>query len=213
LRLSPHNPSRGRPGQRLPAFCLCLWLAVSGALAADSPSACPFTKPAPTAPPMVKNKAWPRMPVDAFILAKLEAAKRSPAPPVTAAWRSPLAGQVKVAAVLRDVDPNCGGGIIWAVKRGGEVLAKGELNNGGAAEFPEREITVAVGDLVQVTIGPRKEYTCDSTQLEFVIRAGDLQSPPSPADDAPERRLQVGGHSRLQACATTRGGSTAENEL
>jgi hypothetical protein len=96
-----------------------------------------------------------------------------PKQPVTAAWRSPLAGRVKVSAKLRDVDPNCGDGITWAVKRGSEVLAKGEMNNGGAAEFPEREITVAVGDLVQVTIGPRKEYTCDSTQLDFTVRADD----------------------------------------
>ncbi|MBI3875811.1 MAG: PSD1 domain-containing protein [Verrucomicrobia bacterium] len=93
--------------------------------------------------------------------------------PVTAAWRSPLAGRVRVSAKLRDADPNCGDGITWAVKRGGEVLGKGEFDNGGRADFGEKETTVTIGDLVQVVIGPRKGYECDSTQVEFVIRADD----------------------------------------
>src|SRR5215468_8507262 len=59
----------------------------SGAKWHDSPSGVPepawwaFRKPQRPAVPHVKNSAWVRSPVDAFILAKLESEHLTPAPP------------------------------------------------------------------------------------------------------------------------------------
>ena len=47
------------------------------------------------------------------------------------------------------------------------------MDNGGHAEFPETEIEVQKGELVRLVIGPRGEYSCDSTQTEFVLRGPD----------------------------------------
>lgn len=43
----------------------------------------PFDKPVKTAPPAVRGAQWVRNPIDAFVLAKLEAADLPPAPPVS----------------------------------------------------------------------------------------------------------------------------------
>jgi hypothetical protein len=92
---------------------------------------------------------------------------------VTAAWRSPLAGKVRVNASLRDVDPTCGDGVAWAVRHKGRTIGSGVLANGAQGELAETEVTVAVGDLLQLVISPRGNYSCDSTQTNFVIRAAD----------------------------------------
>ncbi len=91
----------------------------------------------------------------------------------TAAWRSPVTGKIRVSARLNDADANCGNGIDWAVRHGMKTIASGAMDNAGHAEFPETEIAVEKGDLVRLVIGPRGEYTCDSTQTEFLLRAED----------------------------------------
>jgi hypothetical protein len=94
-----------------------------------------------------------------------------PKAPVTAAWRSPLRGTVRISGKLRDADPTCGDGIQWRVRKGGETLARGDLNNGAEAAIPGQEIAVEPGDLVRLVVKPRAEYTCDSTQVEFSVSA------------------------------------------
>ena len=88
----------------------------------------------------------------------------------TAVWRSPVAGSVKVSGKLQDADPNCGDGIVWLVKHGEKILRTAEMNNATSAELEEISIVVKPGDLIQLNIRPRAEYTCDTTQIEFVIR-------------------------------------------
>ena len=92
---------------------------------------------------------------------------------ITAAWRSPVAGRVRVSAQLRDADGNCGDGIAWEVRHGAQAIGGGTFDNGGSAEFPEKEVVVEKGELVQLVIRPRAEYTCDSTQTEFLMRGED----------------------------------------
>jgi cytochrome c553 len=91
----------------------------------------------------------------------------------TAAWRSPVSGRIRVSMRLSDADPNCGNGIDWAVRHGTKTIASGAMDNAGHADFPETEIGVQKGDLVRLVIGPRGEYSCDSTQTEFLLRAED----------------------------------------
>ena len=95
-----------------------------------------------------------------------------PGPKVAASavWRSPVAGMVKVSGKLQDVDPNCGDGIVWLVKHGEKTLRTAEMNNATSADVQEISVAVQPGDLLQLSIRPRAEYTCDTTQIEFVIR-------------------------------------------
>jgi hypothetical protein len=93
-----------------------------------------------------------------------------PKVPASAVWRSPVDGQVKVRVQLEDADPNCGDGITWFVRHGDKTLRSGEMNNGTSADAGEISVAVKPGDLLQLTIGPRAEYTCDTTQIDFVIR-------------------------------------------
>jgi uncharacterized protein DUF1553/uncharacterized protein DUF1549/cytochrome c len=130
-----------------------------------------------------KNAEFPLLVINttdadiSFLTIKLPAHAISlhPGPNVnaTAAWKSPLAGNVSVSVRLRDADPNCGDGITWAVRRGAQTLGSGEMDNGGAVDFSQTEIAVESGDLVQLVIGPRKDHKCDTTQIEFVVRAHD----------------------------------------
>lgn len=89
--------------------------------------------------------------------------------PVTAIWRSPIIGKVSVQVVLSDADPNCGNGIDWAIRHGGKTLASGVMDNAGSVEQPAKDVEVKPGDLVRLVIGPRGEYTCDSTQADLII--------------------------------------------
>jgi hypothetical protein len=94
--------------------------------------------------------------------------------PISAVWRSPIAGKVDVRVKLRDADANCGNGIEWELRRGGEKIAGGAFDNGGATEFAAEKVEVTKGGLLQVVIRPRgTDHTCDSTQTEFIIRGED----------------------------------------
>jgi len=95
-----------------------------------------------------------------------------PGPKVAASavWRSPVAGTVRVNAQLQDADPNCGDGIVWLMRQGERTLQTGEMNNATTAEIAEISVAVQPGDLLQLIIRPRGEYTCDTTQIDFAIR-------------------------------------------
>jgi hypothetical protein len=96
-----------------------------------------------------------------------------PKVPVAAAWRSPIAGKLRVEAKLRDADPNCGDGIEWEVRVGKKSLQKGVMDNGKSVTVPGSDCDVNKGDLILLIIGPRKDFTCDTTEVEFIIRSED----------------------------------------
>lgn len=89
---------------------------------------------------------------------------------VTAVWQSPVAGKVLVSARVHDADANCGNGFQWAVRHGGKELAGGTVENARGAEAVGVEVDVKAGELIRLSIAPRGEYSCDSTQIDFVIR-------------------------------------------
>jgi hypothetical protein len=99
---------------------------------------------------------------------------------VAVAWRSPVAGKVRVRGRLADADPNCGDGVAWAIEhnRGGarRELAQGEFGNGGAQAFAAerlREIEVRPGDRLELLVLPRANHFCDTTVVEWVIETTD----------------------------------------
>jgi mono/diheme cytochrome c family protein len=104
--------------------------------------------------------------------ARTVAVHPSPNAGVGAGWRSPIAGKVRVKGHVQDADNICGDGIEWTLdhRAGGTVLlAKGAIPNGGQQEVPERALEVKEGDLLQLVILPKKEYTCDTTVIEIRV--------------------------------------------
>jgi hypothetical protein len=89
--------------------------------------------------------------------------------PVTINWRSPVSGKVKYSFELKDADPNGGDGIVWVLKHGEKTLGTAPMNNATTSEPREFSEEVQKGDLLQLIIRPRAEYTCDTTQVELKI--------------------------------------------
>jgi cytochrome c553 len=102
----------------------------------------------------------------------------SPNAGVATGWRSPIAGKVKVSGRVADADAICGDGIEWTldhVASGTRELAKGAIPNGGMMPVAEQTLDVKEGDLVQLVVLPKKEYTCDTTVVEIVVAEVDGQ--------------------------------------
>lgn len=105
----------------------------------------------------------------------------SPEQAAIVAWRSPIADSVRVEATLSDADAACGNGFMYRLilESGGasRTLAEGAVDNGGTGEL-QAEAAVADGDLLRIEVGPRDEYSCDSTVVGWSItsRAGERWS-------------------------------------
>lgn len=103
-----------------------------------------------------------------------------PAPKVAVgvAWRSPIAGTVRISGGVQRAHPECGVGIVWSleIRRGHtrERLADGEAKNAVPVDMGKFEsVRVLPGDVVTVIIGPREgNHTCDLTALDLSIKDG-----------------------------------------
>lgn len=103
---------------------------------------------------------------------------------IGAGWRSPVAGSVRIEALVRDAHPGCGNGVSWSVelRRGRQrrVLRSGNNNVGATADIPPVEqLRIEVGDIVALVIGPRDgNHFCDLTQVDLRINEleGDQQA-------------------------------------
>jgi cytochrome c553 len=104
----------------------------------------------------------------------------SPNAGIAAAWRSPIAGKVKITGRASDGDGACGDGVTWSLSRlGGAAaveLASGTIANGGKQALAEgtggkslETVEVAAGDMIQLAILPKAEYSCDTTTVELEI--------------------------------------------
>ncbi|HEV2295161.1 MAG TPA: PSD1 and planctomycete cytochrome C domain-containing protein [Tepidisphaeraceae bacterium] len=104
----------------------------------------------------------------------------SPSAGVAVAWRSPITGTVRVSGSVSDGHSVCGDGIAWSLARLGtkdpDELASGTIANGGrqslhqgtgGAELGSVEVTA--GDMIQLVVLPKVEYSCDTTQVELEI--------------------------------------------
>jgi hypothetical protein len=94
----------------------------------------------------------------------------SPKGAVGAVWKSPIEGRIQITGRVNDGDNKCGDGIDWSLKLNGKELAKGAIPNGGSATFPIKIVEVRRGDEIELAIGPKAEYTCDTTIIELSIR-------------------------------------------
>jgi len=98
-----------------------------------------------------------------------------PVIPASVVWKAPFDGMFQAEGTLEDVDPNCGDGIAWKLSKAGEVVAKGDLANGGKTALEPKEIRLKQGEVVTLAILPKGEYTCDSTAVVFRMTAASGQ--------------------------------------
>ena len=88
------------------------------------------------------------------------------------AWRSPLAGKVKITGTVQDAH-DCGDSIAWFIDRLGaeglQAVASGATEQNGSQTIQVPEVTVQPGDFLQLAIMPKQHYGCDLTQIELTI--------------------------------------------
>ena len=94
------------------------------------------------------------------------------------AWRSPVAGALRVSGSVQDAHIDCGNGITWALelRRGHtrDVLASGVSEGARVIEMGSHDkLQVQKGDVIAVVIGPRDgSHSCDLTAVELIINDG-----------------------------------------
>lgn len=107
----------------------------------------------------------------------------SPTLRTTVAWRSPIAGAVKIAGTVRHAHVGCGNGVTWSleVRRGAtrQRLATGVSEGGKEVKFgPFDAVLVRAGEVISLSIGPRDgNHACDLTavDLEITGKQGDVE--------------------------------------
>jgi hypothetical protein len=118
------------------------------------------------------------------IPAKSIAMHPGPSTGVAVGWTSPLTGSVQIRGGVVDGDPNCGDGIDWRIEHVRdntlETVASGSFPNGGTQEFAQGDgaarlesVDVRAGDVLQLTIFPKENYSCDTTIVNLEIAERD----------------------------------------
>jgi len=99
----------------------------------------------------------------------------SPKAGVAVAWKSPISGKIAIKGKVADADDKCGNGIEYVLNRRDEgarsQLAKGEIPNGGAKEFSSVAVDVLAGQMIELIVLPKGDYSCDTTVIELNIEA------------------------------------------
>jgi len=97
----------------------------------------------------------------------------SPTSAAVVAWKSPVAGDVKLTSTVADADSKCGNGAAWKIehrtRRGTTLVAQGVIDNGGRGAWKSvMPLSVAIGDVVALMILPRdNNHGCDTTHVEL----------------------------------------------
>ncbi|MGZ5544725.1 MAG: DUF1549 domain-containing protein, partial [Limisphaerales bacterium] len=95
---------------------------------------------------------------------------------VAVAWKCPTAGKFTIQGHVTDADPNCGDGIAWklSIRGNSEPLESGMISNGGEQPIHElTDIAIDTGELLELQILPKGEYSCDTTLIQFEISDGN----------------------------------------
>jgi hypothetical protein len=98
-----------------------------------------------------------------------------PTESVGVVWTSPVAGRIEIQGKLADSDPSGGDGITWLLEhRDGlawKSVRSGMIDNGGSMVLPITSVVVKPGDSVRLLVGPRGEYTCDTTTIDLTLKS------------------------------------------
>lgn len=97
------------------------------------------------------------------------------------AWRSPVAGNLRINGSVQDGDTACGNGILYALelRRGQtrEVLAAGESKGSAVIPMgPFERVPVMPGDVIALVIDPRAgNHACDHTPVNLTLSDGKTE--------------------------------------
>jgi hypothetical protein len=84
-------------------------------------------------------------------------------------WKSPVNGSVSIVGSFKDLDSNCGNGVLWSIDNGSNTLRSGDLSNGGAERFSFSS-PVKKNQVLYFIVDPKDgDYFCDTTKLKLVI--------------------------------------------
>ncbi len=93
---------------------------------------------------------------------------------VAAAWKSPIAGRVRIEATISDAHAGCGNGVAWWIDQQHQghrqKLTAGEFDDGKAATVEPQESIVEPGDVVCLAIAARDhDHGCDLTLIDLTV--------------------------------------------
>jgi hypothetical protein len=97
-----------------------------------------------------------------------------PAEFVAAVWKSPMAGNVRVALHVAHAHPSCGNGVAWWLEHRradkAAVLAGGTIDLGKEVKPPAQTWKVEQGDLFVLAVDARNgDHSCDLTDISFTM--------------------------------------------
>jgi hypothetical protein len=101
-------------------------------------------------------------------------------------WKSPVDGYVRVSGQVYDLDPTCGDGVVFRIRRNKDLLAQATLENGGAPIAFSQEMRVYRDDTVRFIVRPRSNNHCDLTFLDPLVQVLPPLAPatgPAPAEN------------------------------
>ena len=131
---------------------------------------------------------------------------------VDVAWKSSLAGKVRVTGRITHAHPACGNGVAWWLehRRGDRatVHAEGAIDRGGEAKPAPSVLKIDKGDLLILAVDARNgDHSCDLTELGFTI--AETEAPARTWDLAADVADTIlAGNPRRQARARTHGASS-----
>lgn len=125
-------------------------------------------------PVALANSSEKTLDIPARVPGRTVAVHPSPKEVVAVVWKSPVAGDVSVAARVAHVHPTCGNGVAWQFehRRGNRntLLAGGTLDLGKEVKIPAKPLTVEKGDLLVLAIDPRDaNHMCDMAEVGLTI--------------------------------------------
>ena len=89
------------------------------------------------------------------------------------AWRSPIAGRLRVSGSVQDVHDECGDSVAWFLDHLGgaglKPIGNGAIPLKGSQSIDSRELDVKAGDFLQLAVMPKTSHGCDLTQVEWTI--------------------------------------------
>jgi hypothetical protein len=93
---------------------------------------------------------------------------------VAVAWKSPLAGQVRITVRVAHAHPACGNGVAWRLehRRAGRaaVLDEDTVDLGKETKPPFQSVKVEKGDAIVLAVDARNgDHVCDLTEVGFTI--------------------------------------------
>jgi hypothetical protein len=88
------------------------------------------------------------------------------------AWRSPIAGRVRVSGSVQDAH-DCGDSVAWFIDHLGsgglKPASNGAIQKKGSQSIKPQELDVKAGDFLQLAVMPKTNHGCDLTQVEWTI--------------------------------------------